>query len=345
MSKWTPIEKGSASKDSLQDDEQQEDSLNLNDVEDLEDENSEITDDNDISDEEVDDNFSDEDEEVEQTEESAQDETETDDKTPQSRGERRKNQLQEEIRNLANQKRALEEQLRNKTSENQNLAKNARKSAKASVTAEISALQMRIANAEAAMKKAVEVNDPEILVKATKEFTTSQVELMALERNKIQLEEDETAAPNQTSQNQPNKVEPPVYARQWAERNKGWFDVDPALTGAALGVNQKLLQEGLDPQSPEFYSEIDKRMARFLPKKAGNKQPVTNARKTPPTGESSRVTPKSNTQATPRDREVARKMGVDPTTYLRHKAAYEANESKETRSYKPILIVRPNDKK
>ena len=47
------------------------------------------------------------------------------------------------------------------------------------------------------------------------------------------------------------------YYQDWADNNK-WFGDDEVSTAAALAIDQKLKGEGFDPNTKEFYNEIDK---------------------------------------------------------------------------------------
>ena len=55
-------------------------------------------------------------------------------------------------------------------------------------------------------------------------------------------------------------------AEDWAERNP-WFGTNTVMTGAVKGIHLDLIQkEGFDPQSEEYYDEIDRRMRNIFPK-------------------------------------------------------------------------------
>jgi hypothetical protein len=61
---------------------------------------------------------------------------------------------------------------------------------------------------------------------------------------------------------------PPIdqQAEDWAERNP-WFGTNTVMTGAVKGIHLDLIQkEGFDPQSEEYYDEIDRRMRNIFPK-------------------------------------------------------------------------------
>ena len=63
---------------------------------------------------------------------------------------------------------------------------------------------------------------------------------------------------------------PDPKAEQWASKNT-WFGQDTAMTYTAFDLHKKLTEdEGYDPQSDEYYSEIDKRIRLEFPHKFGN---------------------------------------------------------------------------
>ena len=58
---------------------------------------------------------------------------------------------------------------------------------------------------------------------------------------------------------QPKRPDP--KAEQWALKNS-WFGSDEAMTYAAFGIHKKLVEEeGFDPQSDDYYTELDNRIA------------------------------------------------------------------------------------
>ena len=59
-------------------------------------------------------------------------------------------------------------------------------------------------------------------------------------------------------------------AEAWAEENE-WFGKDNAMTYTAFDLHRKLTEEeGMDPQSDEYYVEVDKRIRLEFPHKFGN---------------------------------------------------------------------------
>ena len=75
-----------------------------------------------------------------------------------------------------------------------------------------------------------------------------------------------TAAPAQPAAAQP-PARPDPKAESWAKKNT-WFGEDRIMTTAAFAIHQGLIEdEGFDPQSDEYYTELDKRMRREFPHK------------------------------------------------------------------------------
>ena len=118
----------------------------------------------------------------------------------------------------------------------------------------------------------------------------------------------------------PAQQEPDPKAQTWAEKN-AWFGTDEAMTFAAFGIHKKLVEdEGFDPQSDEYYNEIDKRMRTEFPHKLNTgsdrrpAQTVVGASRTTKAGRSnSRRVKLSPTQVA-----IAKKLGVPLEEYAKY---------------------------
>jgi hypothetical protein len=53
-------------------------------------------------------------------------------------------------------------------------------------------------------------------------------------------------------------------AQQWQEDNT-WFGNDDEMTSFALGLHQKLVKQGVNPRSDEYYEKINSRMRQVFP--------------------------------------------------------------------------------
>ena len=66
-------------------------------------------------------------------------------------------------------------------------------------------------------------------------------------------------------------------AEDWASKNK-WFGTDNAMTYTAFDIHKNLVEEeGFDPQSNDYYVEVDKRIRVAFPHKFDKVEQSTNA--------------------------------------------------------------------
>ena len=133
-------------------------------------------------------------------------------------------------------------------------------------------LGMDSAQKELAM--AIEAGDATAQVEANKRIAALAFENAKLEQRKqepivqepIQLSDGGRLPPQPTTQDLPA---PDPQAEAWAARNT-WFGQDRAMTYTAFEIHKDLVNEGFDPQSNEYYAEVDKRIKVDFPHKFGN---------------------------------------------------------------------------
>ena len=90
------------------------------------------------------------------------------------------------------------------------------------------------------------------------------------EARKPKEEKRELNQQTNIQQEQPQRPKPDARATEWAEKNK-WFGSDNAMTYTAFDMHKKLVEEeGYDPQSEDYYGELDKRIKLEFPNKFGN---------------------------------------------------------------------------
>ena len=115
-------------------------------------------------------------------------------------------------------------------------------------------------------------------------------------------------------------------AQDWSAKNT-WFGTDNAMTYTAFDIHRQLVEEeGFDPQSNEYYSEVDKRIRLEFPHKFDNvdqttkEQPVQNvASAKRPAGKGRRKTVK----LTPSQVAISKRLGVPLEEYAKQLAAKE----------------------
>ena len=122
--------------------------------------------------------------------------------------------------------------------------------------------------------------------------------------------------------NQAAQGTPDPKASAWADKNT-WFGQDTAMTYTAFDLHKKLTeQEGYDPSSDEYYSEIDKRIRLEFPHKfANNNSSGENTRPAPvqtvASAKRSTKTGRKTVRLTPSQVAIANKLGVPLEEYAK----------------------------
>ena len=122
--------------------------------------------------------------------------------------------------------------------------------------------------------------------------------------------------------------QPDAKAVDWAEREENsWFGQDRAMTATAFTIHQQLVQEeGYDPNSDEYYSEIDKRIRTEFPHKFEGKNARTQTVAPVSQGKTSQKSKKS-VKLTPAQISVAKRLGVPLDAYAKEVAKIDARNN------------------
>jgi len=123
----------------------------------------------------------------------------------------------------------------------------------------------------------------------------------------------------------PAKPTPSPQAEDWAERNP-WFGQDRMLTYAAWGIHETLVsQEGIDPNSDEYYTELDRRLHDEFPNRFQNRNSAQSNRQqrsapaVAPAARSSGVNSVRRTvRLSPSQVAIAKKLGVPIEEYAKY---------------------------
>jgi hypothetical protein len=124
----------------------------------------------------------------------------------------------------------------------------------------------------------------------------------------------------------PKPAAPDPRAESWAERNS-WFGQDRMLTYAAWGIHQELIEkEGVDPQSDEYYTELDRRLRDEFPRKFAGEQSSNQSsrqqRSAPAVAPASRSSGINSARRTVRlslsQVAIAKKLGVPLEEYAKY---------------------------
>ena len=176
--------------------------------------------------------------------------------------------------------------------------------------------------AEAELSRAIEIGDSAATVQAQRKLTNLAIQADRAEQAKAQQEQQKAqaeAVPQQTPQPAPQQVprRPDAKAEQWALRNT-WFGDDEAMTYAAFGIHKKLVEEeGFDPTSEEYYTELDRR----IDDKFNTGAKTTSKRPAQTVAGSTRTTSGRSgkkVRLTPSQVAIAKKLGVPLEEYAKH---------------------------
>jgi len=178
--------------------------------------------------------------------------------------------------------------------------------------------------ARSALKTAIEAQDVDAQVKAQEQIATLTADaarlasLKTLKEEQPKQEKEVNVNPQQTDRQA--KIDPKADA--WASRNS-WFGNDTAMTYTAFDIHKALVErEGFDPQSEEYYTEVDKRIRLEFPNKFDKVADNTTERTKPVQNVASARRPaqtgrKRTVKLTPSQVAIAKRLGVPLEEYAK----------------------------
>ena len=133
-------------------------------------------------------------------------------------------------------------------------------------------------SAQNELARAIEAGDAKAQVEANKRIATLAFDSAKLEQRKESMKQEKPVQlsdggqlPQETPRQMP-QADP--MAEDWASRNT-WFGRDRPMTFTAFEIHKDVVKEGFDPNSDEYYAEIDKRIKVDFPHKFGNSERTT----------------------------------------------------------------------
>ena len=139
----------------------------------------------------------------------------------------------------------------------------------------------RVEYAKMKMLQAAQNNDAAAQIEYLEQLTEAKQRLQQAQHyKKQQLEQAQTP-----KQNVPNPITEDVQrnATQWLKRNS-WYDPQARDTDSRIAkvVDQELAAEGWDAADPEYWDELDSRLASRLPHRYTSKGGASNTRRAGP---------------------------------------------------------------
>ncbi len=184
------------------------------------------------------------------------------------------------------------------------------------------AAEMEVFQAKKKFKEAYDSGDADALAEAQEELTASQIKVDKLSNFRPKALQEE----NNDVKMQQQQVEPPPVVRDskamaWQQGNQ-WFGQDEEMTSFALGLHQKLVKQGVDPRSDEYYEKINARIRQVFPDQFAEEE-VSEDDDQPRQKKSNVVAPVSRSTATKKvtltqtQVALAKKLGVPLELYAK----------------------------
>jgi len=183
-----------------------------------------------------------------------------------------------------------------------------------------------LAFAQREYKEAYDAGDGEKLVAAQTKMNEAQYKLGQAQDRKPQftketLQTSENAVSSEQDTVRPTAPQPDAKALAWQEKNK-WFGQDEEMTSLALGLHEKLVRNGIDPSSDQYYRSIDSTMQKRFPENFGDTDTLEEAKpaqRKPSTvvAPATRSTSPKKVRLTKTQLALAKKFKLTPEQYAR----------------------------
>ena len=183
-------------------------------------------------------------------------------------------------------------------------------------------VESQIDTAKRLLKEAHEGGDVDKIVDSQEALSNLTYEKGTLARAQREAPERQQE-PQQPSQPQsPPRPPPDPKAESWASDNS-WFGQDEVMTYAAFGVHRRLVEdEGFDPSSEAYYSELDNRMRSEFPHKFDRKTRSNGGSRKVASAEASASRNKSSgrrsVRLTPSQVAIAKRLNVPLEEYAKY---------------------------
>jgi len=189
-------------------------------------------------------------------------------------------------------------------------------------------VQTQMEQTEKELARAMELGDTTAVVEANKKMIALSAENDRANQAKVaqerqqqaqqQVQQQPVAPQQQQAVPQQQIKRPDPKAQDWAARND-WFGQDEARTFAAFGIHKKLVEdEGFDPTSDEYYTELDRRISDTF---GGNAKSASRRPAQTVAGVSRSNSGRSSgkkVRLTPSQVAIAKKLGVPLEEYAKY---------------------------
>ena len=148
--------------------------------------------------------------------------------------------------------------------ENKRLKGVANESVKSAVESEKQVAESELERARAKFKKAYEDGDADVLTAAQEEMADAKIKIDRVNNRKLNTALQEENNPVYNQDITPPAPKPDQKAVAWRDKNQ-WFGRDEEMTSFALGVHERLVKQGVDTSSEDYYEKLNGRIHQVFP--------------------------------------------------------------------------------
>jgi len=191
--------------------------------------------------------------------------------------------------------------------------------------------EAELLGAKARFKQAYESGDADAVADAQQQVTNATMKSDRLANFKIPpLQQSANTVQQEETQPAPADMDPKL--KEWTSTNT-WFGSDDEMTSFALGLHNKLVKEGVNPSTEDYYQRIDARMRQVFPDQFEDTDSTIEEEVEAPTPSSNVVAPATRSTAPKKIRltqtqvTLAKRLGLTPEQYALQVAKDMRNEN------------------
>jgi hypothetical protein len=233
---------------------------------------------------------------------------------------------------LAREKAELERLAQAMVDENKRLKQYVQTGTEQYMTMAQQATEAKLEKARRDLKAAQEAFDTDAIIAAQEALAEAKWESQSAKNMRapaLQQPQEDV----QSYQPQPQQVRADEKTLRWQAKNQ-WFGSDgfEEVTSYALGLHQKLVNNGVDPRTDEYFEQIDARVKSKFPEVFGDEdkprsqgsQAAPAKKPTSVVAPASRSTGRKKVELTPTQMALIKKYNLDPQKYAQEVLKLEA---------------------
>ena len=224
---------------------------------------------------------------------------------------------------VAREKAELERLAQAMIEENKRLKQYVQSGTEQYMTMAQQAAEAKLEKARRDLKAAQEAFDTDAIIAAQEALAEAKWETQNTKNMRptpLQTQQDDV----QNTQPQPQQVRADEKTLRWQAKNQ-WFGSPgfEEVTSFALGLHQKLVNNGVDPRTDEYFEQIDARVKSKFPEVFGGEDDKPRSQGTPAkkpasvVAPASRSTGKKKVELTPSQAALIKKYNLDPQMYVK----------------------------